>query len=471
MSLAARYRAVSQLHENPRLLQFASTPLGQFLVWLLATALLWQSELLRAVPLFLAAALIWPARVKPILGLGALWYLLDILQSHGIVDWPSLALGALAILALLYGIYRAARHFPALPGPVRNHPILFMHLIVVAALLAVPPLEERYPDIWPMALLFVALLPFLVWRTGYLVLSARRRHDKVGGFGDHLYYFLPLFDGTNVPYGKGHDYLNSRQARDLAQLTRARLAGLKLLVLAWLWTGARWLMDETLYAERGDGGQWLYSLGQMIHGQVVPIHIAWAGLFADLVYATLGLALFGHFVIGTLRLFGFNVFRNTYKPLLAQSIVDFWNRFYYYFKELLVDFFFYPTFISYFKNSPRLRMFAAVMAAAFIGNLYYHTLMWLAWGEASFWSGTGVATRIEPYILYTFLLGIGVYISMVREQARRGKAAQPCAYPRLRTLRRIAGVWLFFALIRIWDVGTVATLEQRTEFFISLFGF
>jgi hypothetical protein len=42
----------------------------------------------------------------------------------------------------------------------------------------------------------------------------------------------------------------------------------------------------------------------------------------------------GHMIIGTLRLFGFNVFRNTYKPLLSESILEFWNRYYYYFKEL-----------------------------------------------------------------------------------------------------------------------------------------
>lgn len=470
MRLMELYRCISQLHENPRALVFAATPVGRLVIWLLATALLWQSSLLQAVPLFLAAALLWPARVKLILGLGSLWYLLDMLQSHGITEWSVLGGGMVAILVLLYGIYRAARHFPALPGPVQKHPLITIHLIVMTALLAVPPLEQHYPNIWPMALLFVALLPFLVWRTGYLMLSARRRHNKIGGFSDHLYYFLPLWDGSNVPYGKGHDYLASHQAQDLAQLTRSRLAGLKLLTLAWLWTGARWLMDVTLYADQDISGPLLYSLSQMINGQTVHLHQAWGGIFADLIYATLGLALFGHFVIGTLRLFGFNVFRNTYKPLLAQSIVDFWNRFYYYFKELLVDFFFYPTFLSYFKKSPRLRMFAAVMAAAFVGNFYYHTIMWLAWGEASFWNGNGLATRIEPYLLYTFMLGLGVYISMLREQARRGKPIVPSTFPWLRALRRIAGVWLFFGLIRIWDVGTVATLEQRINFFGSLFG-
>ena len=88
----------------------------------------------------------------------------------------------------------------------------------------------------------------------------------------------------------------------------------------------------------------------------------------------LKLAARGHEIVGVLRLFGFNVFRNTYKPLLAPSLVEFWNRYYYYFKELLVDFFFFPTYVRRFRTSPRLRMLAATLAAAGFGNLYYHLL-------------------------------------------------------------------------------------------------
>lgn len=113
MRLVELYRSISQLHENPGLLTFSATPLGQLGVWLLASALLWQSSLLQAVPLFLAAALIWPERVKQILGLGSLWYLLDMLQSHGITEWSVLGGGMAAIFLLLYGVYHAGRHCSA----------------------------------------------------------------------------------------------------------------------------------------------------------------------------------------------------------------------------------------------------------------------------------------------------------------------------------------------------------------------
>ena len=42
--------------------------------------------------------------------------------------------------------------------------------------------------------------------------------------------------------------------------------------------------------------------------------------------STLGIAIAGHAVIGSLRMFGFDVPPNTYRPLIAQRVLDFWNR-------------------------------------------------------------------------------------------------------------------------------------------------
>ena len=46
-----------------------------------------------------------------------------------------------------------------------------------------------------------------------------------------------------------------------------------------------------------------------------------------------------------------------------ETVVGFWNRYYYYFKEIMVDFFFFPTFVSWFRKRPVLRLFAAVFMA------------------------------------------------------------------------------------------------------------
>jgi hypothetical protein len=70
---------------------------------------------------------------------------------------------------------------------------------------------------------------------------------------------------------------------------------------------------------------------------------------------------------------------------------------------------------------------------------------------------------------YCLLLALGIYVSMRREQVRRGEAATSSPAPGRRILR-ILGVWTFFALISIWAAEGHATFAQRTRFFLSLFG-
>ena len=162
------------------------------------------------------------------------------------------------------------------------------------------------------------------------------------------------------------------------------------------------------------------------HPEAHPVWLLWIALYLELLWAVLSVAATGHVIVGWLRLFGFHVFRNTYKPLLSESIIEFWNRYYYYFKELLVHFFFYPTFTRHFKGSPRLRIVAAVFAAAFVGNVYYHWLRLdkeLATGDF-----LGMWTALEPRAFYCFLLAAGISVSMLREQ-KRVKAKRPRGVP------------------------------------------
>ena len=312
------------------------------------------------------------------------------------------------------------------------------------------------------------------------MLSGQRGSARVSRFTDLLFYCLPVFGGTNVPFGKGYDYLSQRTAPDREAIARAQLPGLKLLALAWVWKAGRAWIGAGIHGEIHGYGSGLVSgigldlprMQDLIAGGAEAAVIAgWASLIVELVDRTLVIAILGHVIIGVLRLFGFNVFRNTYKPLLAESILEFWNRFYYYFKELLVEFFFFPTFVGYFKRNPEVRMFAAVMAAAFLGNVYYHIVRDL--DHLVHAGPTGALGLLAPRLLYSFLLGLGVYLSMRRQQAKRGAAAAHALGTghRLGRLRRIAGVWLFFALIHIWNIAPAhLDFSLRTSFFFSLFG-
>jgi hypothetical protein len=77
--------------------------------------------------------------------------------------------------------------------------------------------------------------------------------------------------------------------------------------------------------------------------------------------------------------------------------MDYFNRFHYYFKELLVDFFFIPTFFKMFRNYPRLRMFFATFMAAGVGNAIWHFSR-----DINLVATVGPAASLETYTSYAF---------------------------------------------------------------------
>ena len=382
-------------------------------------------------------------------------------------------------LGLLYLLYLAAVRFRQLPTVIRRRPQLPLHLLFWAAL-AVLWLTPSDAGPWrPVLTLFALSLPYLLWRCGYMILSAQRGKAVSTSFRDHLFYLWPVWGGTNTPFGKGLDYLSQCEAKTDEAYARSVLAGTKLLFLALLWEGAKLVLGAAVYGDPKSPLLRLwgeYSLGmprlrQIVDGDATALMLTtWLSLYLELVWETLDVAAQGHGFIGLLRLFGFNVFRNTYKPLLAESVIDFWSRFYYYFKELMFELFFFPTYLRYFRTYPKLRMFVAVFAAAFVGNTYYHVIQWknalVAGRFAGFWH------RLGPRLLYCFFLALGIYFSMLHQQKRAGEVeAESSGLERLRRLRRIAGVWTFFALLNFWSLRSRLTIAERTRVFFSLFGF
>ncbi len=490
----AAARSLVHLHESERLVAWAQTPRGRGAVWALAAVLLASFSAGRIILPFFTLTVLLPQKRRLVLAWGALAAaVLTVCQALGISAQTLDATAALTVLAAglilfsaLFVVFLAARHFHRLPRRVQRAPQLWLHLLVWAALGALLLRPAGTPAFWSAVGTAVATaLPFLVWRCGYMLKAGQRGTAASSRFRDHLYYLWPVFGGSNVPQGKGFDHLSDREARSPQALARSQLAGIKLLGLACLWKGCRKLMnalvfgdpDSLLAALTGGFGLGIPRAGAMMSaGADLSVGLSWVALYAELVRITLWLAIWGHVIVASLRLCGFNVFRNTYKPLLAESILDFWNRFYYYFKELLVEFFFYPTYLRTFRKQPKLRMFTAIFAAAFAGNVYYHVLADRALIRGDF---RHLGEMLESYILYCLLLASGVTISMFRQQSRRGQGrfgeSDPEAPPRpsiqpLLRLRRIAGVWTFYSLIHIWDSHVNVAFLDRARFFLSLFG-
>jgi hypothetical protein len=79
--------------------------------------------------------------------------------------------------------------------------------------------------------------------------------------------------------------------------------------------------------------------------------------------------------------------------------------------------------------------------------------------------------RLGPRILYCFIFAAGIFLSMLHQQKQGEKAEAPnSGLERLRKLRRIAGVWTYFALLNVWSFAVNIPIAKRFRFFFSLFG-
>ncbi len=437
--------ALRHLHKEPRLIAGWINLFGPVLRWLV------------------------PTRRRLLLALGALYIawkysLRTVGQAENLLGGTPLLIEAAALFVTLvvfvFLCWLAAKNFAALPPFARRHPQICLHAIFWALLIVAWISQTGDGPSRTLVVGCVFVLPFVLWRIGYMMLTAQRGKMAGTSFTDHFFYIFPFFGGTVTPYG-GLDYLAANEARDETALAKSQLAGLKCFILAGLWAIAKVLLTAHVFVP----GRVPRLATAFANPEAHPVWLLWIALYLELLWAVLSVAATGHVIVGWLRLFGFHVFRNTYKPLLSESIIEFWNRYYYYFKELLVHFFFYPTFTRHFKGSPRLRILAAVFAAAFVGNIYYHWLRLdkeLATGDF-----LGMWTALEPRVFYCFLLAAGISVSMLREQ-KRVKAKRPRGFPR--RFVAIFGVWTFFGIIRIWALKDPAPVITRARFFLELFG-
>jgi len=479
-----RIRRLRRWHRDDRLVARAETPVGQLCVFAIAcAALVLQTPAPPELDVLLCAALAlsmaFPKRRREWMSLASAVLLVLMMPGTPVVGVWFAALPL--CLGFLLACWWCARHYRRLPQPIRRRPLWALNLGFCAVLAACWLWLQIEPARSVEVGVVIGVLCFVIFRCGFLLLAGRRGSAAGTSFADHFFYLFPVYGGSLVPYGKGHDYLTQNTAVDREARARAQLAGLKCLFLAALWRASDHALGGLVHSDPGNAllvwgnvaGLGIPRVGTLIaqgDSTTVTLGTRWLSLWLELVTRTLAVATLGHVVIGALRLFGFHVFRDTYKPLLAESLVDFWNRFHHYFKELLVQLFFFPVYAARFKGYRRLRMFAAVFAAAFVGNLYYHSVEHIASSglpltEAAWLEfGGSHASRA----IYALALAVGIYLSMLREQSRRGTDAASSVWVRA---RRIAGVWLFFGVIHIWTVQPWRIpVEARNDFFLSLFG-
>lgn len=476
----ARLRALWAIDERPVLVGFATRPAGRLLlVALFALVLVAPRQASRAapalplLPVAIAAACAYLPRHRPwLLAAGTL---VATLAAPGFGDEglaavlaqegrdPALARALLwAALALLAVVAAGAlAHVRGTPdGVLARHPV--QAILAVAALLctlASMPLAHGTPRVALWAVLSV--LASYTWFLAYAIVDQRSRRPSPLPFAFGAMH--PFWGSSATPLGKGPTLLRRVEPRDAHELAVTQLKGLKLLAwsvaLAATHRAGAWLVEERLGVPRLDAVQ-----AAFVRGEAPAIAIGWASLAWAVASAALRLAVWGHQAIAIARLAGFRLPRNTCRPLASRTLADFWNRYYHYFKELLVEFFFLPTFLRAFRSRPRLRVFVATFMAAGVGNAVYHFVR-----DLHLVATHGLAWALESYASYAFYcaaLATGIGLSQLRATSGR-----PAPTGRLAAIRGGLFVWTVVLLLHPFGNETrELSLVQRFAFVASLFG-
>jgi hypothetical protein len=240
-------RRLAQLHEHERLVRAAQTAEVRIAIWLLAAMLLFLVQKLSLVAIAAIGLVTWmPERRRLIaslagaaFGLNAMRRLLGptlhlrtpALWPLAPSDWVAPVAGAGAVIAFLYLCYLAAAHFARLPALVKRFPQVALHAVIWAGIALVWAIPGQ-----PVLIAIFTTLALMVWRIGFMLLSGKRAKAAATRFRDHLFYLWPVFSIGPIAYGKGFDYLASHESRDRVAFACAQLSGIKLLVLANLWS-------------------------------------------------------------------------------------------------------------------------------------------------------------------------------------------------------------------------------------------
>ena len=466
------------MDRNPVAQTFAGTPAGLAAIHLgFFAALVASSEFsapaLAMIAVALAGCAVLPAHRKSVIVLASLAFLalrpFRTPEFNDFMPWLAgqsgfgsamvLQLGAVAafVMAAFAGL-EAQRRFAATTAAKR--PVLAQLLLFLAALAIAIALPAGSI---PHALLWAAIA---VWASCFWVLAYASTDQKSGEPTPNAMraaFLRPFWGGSATPIGKNQGYLAKFEARTAEDLAVTRLKALKLAV----WTAILALchdgLNDLIHGEVG-----LPTLHDAImagvQGSDMPLGARWASLVVNYFLDLMIIAAWGHAIVAVVRMAGYRIPRNTVNPLASRTLAEFWNRYFFYYKELLVDFFFYPAFLRWFKKAPKLRVAFATFAAAGFGNFLYHAMAETHMFATLSWSEIG--SRLATFGFYTLVLSAGLIVS----QWRGVKLSPADGVWRYEVAPRLT-VCLFFCFLKIFDdIFGNGTLIDRIAFFFGLFG-
>ena len=486
------FTIIPPLERYPWLVEFSQSLMGKSVLLLVFAAqlmLLHDKSWWLDMTLIIAIITVLPQHRRLLVLLGTLYWLLNhtafhwhivdqVLQKFHLIEviQRDMIQPASLIMVMLFcaGFYYLAvrfQHTALMHRPVRSMFIVYFSLLIIASYFPLP--ENVNAWLW----FFLIFFGRYFWFFGFSLINIRSR-DKDGTVmqaGSYLPFWLG--DSMNpVPMPNAAAHLRRIEAKNPEQFAIAQLKGIKLLLWAYVLIIIETLFVNIVFNEPGFFKdkfitEFTFALPALyktfyaaIEGNYYPWYQSWISLVGQLFYKVLDVAIWGHIIIGCCRMAGYNALRSTYKPLTSSNIAEFWGRYFYYFKELLAEFFYYPTYTRYFKKYPRFRMFFATLVAAGFGNVIAHFVRDIQYTiDMGFFEALWA---FHVYMFYGLVLGSAIGISQVRNHNRRHEL------PWWR--KRVTGpmvVILFYCFVLIFnDPDRSLTIKDNFVFVFSLFG-
>jgi len=403
-----QFRIIPRLEAHPAVVSFAQTVAGKFvLLALFGAGMAYFVKDWLALSLCLALFTFIPSRRRLLVTVSTLMFTFAVPWRSFPLKWYTVSMIMLS-MALSGMFFWCAAKFPR--SWYGRRPVFALLSSYAALILAASCIPQSW-TLWGPLWLFAHFFSTYVWFIGYSLLD-HNAADR-DPFQFQLGSYRPFWGSTNTPFAKGAAYLRRIEAKDGKQLAVTQLKAVKLLSWALLILLFGRLFDYCIYQYLGIP-PFQMALALSVKRTPLPWYVCWASLIAGFFGGIISLCVTGHSIIACCRMAGFNALRNTYRPLSSRTVAEFFNRYYFYFKELLVDFFFYPFFLRYFKKNRKLRLVAAIFAAACFGNAFYHFGRDLIFIQRL--GLVGAIVNYQVYLFYCLVLATGISISQLRHR-------------------------------------------------------
>ncbi|MBO6918124.1 MAG: hypothetical protein JJ858_06825 [Rhizobiaceae bacterium] len=468
-----------KMDQNPRAIEFAKSNIGIFVlhaafIFVMALSQQFSNSALGLISLTIIGVAILPKYRIPLIMLSSVFYLL--LRPFRVDGWSNLlntkvvelplnispyiwqfsAVGAFLCFAF---IFLKCINWQKTTW-ISKRPVLSLILIWAScAIIALLTSDQSYVStfLWT----FTGVLVSSLWFLAYAAVDQKNKEQTPlvvrSGF------MRPFWGGSATPIGKSFGYLNKFDAKNDNELAVTRLKAIKLIVWALILTI---MMHAMEMVARGYLNLPVLQEIILAHADGNPFATGtnWSSLIYNYFLDLVVIAIWGHFIVAVIRMIGYRIPRNTRNPLASRTLAEFWNRYFFYFKELLVDFFFYPTFVRYFKKAPKLRIAFATFCAAFLGNFLYHFARdTFHFAQLPFWEALAI---FQSAAVYSVLLALGLILSQLNPY----KPKPQDGFFRYEVLTRL-NVIAFFCFLKIFDdMSGEGNVVERLAFLIDLFG-